>query len=140
MGRKLVPIEEINRRMPKNSLLTAIEYPEGRYISSSGQTKRMVKCECECGGECLALVGDLARGNPLSCGCLKRGRPVGGKKKKVKKLNKARKKKPVKKVASKPAPKMAEKPIIGPPVRKPGENALDFAARKNEWKKKQVSG
>lgn len=95
---KLISIEEINDRMPEKSLLTAIEYPEGRYVSSGGHIQRMVKCKCECGGERLCVVGDLLRGIPLSCGCLKRGRKEGTviKKKKVKKLNRTKRKNGVK--------------------------------------------
>lgn len=95
MGRPAVAIKEINKRIPANSLLTAKEYLDGRYISPGGHKMRMVLCDCQCGGQINAVVADLMRGYPVSCGCVRRGPKLGSKFKikKVKKLNKTRKKK-----------------------------------------------
>lgn len=95
MGIAAIPIETINQRLPANSLLTAIEYLEGRYVAPSGAMRRMVKCKCSCGKFKDCVVADLIKGNPLSCGHIKRGAKPGGKresgmkykKRKVIKLN-----------------------------------------------------
>lgn len=102
MGRPAVAIKEINKRIPANSLLTAKEYLDGRYISPGGHKMRMVLCDCQCGGQINAVVADLMRGYPVSCGCVKRGPKLGSKFniKKVKKLNKTRKGAKKKKITS----------------------------------------
>lgn len=68
MPNKKVPIEELNRRKPKNSALTAIKYLDP-HKSPSGITRSVVLCACKCGKEKEAIVGDFTRGNPMSCGC-----------------------------------------------------------------------
>lgn len=73
MGVKAILIEEINERLPINSKLKAVKYIDC-HVSTSGNTRRMVFCQCECGNTKNCVVGDLIRGNPLSCGCSKRGR------------------------------------------------------------------
>ena len=79
MANRLVPIKEINQRLPKNSLLRAIEYIDERFDGTSGQKKRMVLCVCKCGEKTKAVASDLMRGYPLSCGHLKPGPKVKGK-------------------------------------------------------------
>lgn len=37
-------------------------------------TRRMVLCACECGGQATVLLGNLISGNTRSCGCLARER------------------------------------------------------------------
>lgn len=76
MGVRAIPIETINKRLPADSKLTAIEYIEN-HVSKSGIYRRKVLCKCSCGKEKHCIVADLIRGNPLSCGCVTRGRKSG---------------------------------------------------------------
>lgn len=72
MPTPLLSIAALNKRKPKESKLTAIEYLP-KYISSTGITRSRIKCLCECGNIKNAIVGDFVRGNPMSCGCVPKG-------------------------------------------------------------------
>jgi len=76
MATRAIPIETINKRLPAESKLTAIEYVDG-HVSKSGTHRRKVRCKCVCGKEKKCVVADLIRGNPLSCGCSYKGRKPG---------------------------------------------------------------
>lgn len=32
--------------------------------------RNLVRCRCDCGGECVVIQGNLTSGNTRSCGCL----------------------------------------------------------------------
>lgn len=74
MGARQITIEELNDRIPEQSRLKALEYLPESHVSPSGIKRRRVNCLCECGENHICVVSDLLRGNPLSCGCRKRGR------------------------------------------------------------------
>jgi hypothetical protein len=73
MPTKPYSIDEINKLKPLYSKLRALEYTD-KHVSKSGVTKSMVKCKCECLNICTVVVSDFIRGNPYSCGCVKRGK------------------------------------------------------------------
>jgi hypothetical protein len=43
-----------------------------RFHSQTAAGKRKYLCECACGGEKIAVAGDLRAGRTTSCGCLRR--------------------------------------------------------------------
>ena len=73
-------IEEVNKRIPTNSFLKAIEYADV-HTSTTGLVRSKVRCKCVCGKEIVCITTNLIRGNPLSCGCSSKRGP----KKKIKK-------------------------------------------------------
>ncbi len=68
-----IPIEILNARLPKECILTAIEYTTP-HISKAGASRGRIICLCQCGNNTTAIVGDITRGKKLSCGCLPMGR------------------------------------------------------------------
>lgn len=68
MPTKLISIEVLNVKKPKESILTALRYID-KHISTSGVTRSRIECICKCGKIKNAIVCDFLRGNPLSCGC-----------------------------------------------------------------------
>ena len=45
----------------------------GKLVITKYIGNGMYKCKCDCGGEKIASSSNLARGNVLSCGCIKKG-------------------------------------------------------------------
>jgi hypothetical protein len=58
---------EISKNM-KFGRLTVIKEVEN-HRTPSGQTKRKIKCRCNCGTKVEVLLASLIRGNTKSCGC-----------------------------------------------------------------------
>lgn len=66
-------IEQVNSKKPVTSMLIALEYVESKRTKDD-KIKTMILCLCNCGKTCIQVTTDFVRGNPLSCGCMKKGR------------------------------------------------------------------
>lgn len=64
-------VEDINRKKPASSKLTAIRLASPCY-GVSGKFYARVRCRCSCGKAVVAIVDSVIRGGTKSCGCSRR--------------------------------------------------------------------
>lgn len=67
--RPLLSIAELNQKKPDKTLLTAISFCGVK--EQSGSKRRLVLCNCLCGGNRICLAKEFLNGHVFTCGCIK---------------------------------------------------------------------
>jgi len=73
MQKKYNSVESINKLIPKDSLLKAIELLGFRETPS--ERRRVALCKCKCGNTHVTIISLLVSGKSKSCGCRKYKKP-----------------------------------------------------------------
>lgn len=74
MQKKFNSLKSINKLIPKDSFLKAIELIEG-FRETPSERRRVVLCQCKCGNKPIVIISLLVSGKSKSCGCRKYKKP-----------------------------------------------------------------
>jgi len=74
MQKKFNSLKSINKLIPKDSFLKAIELIEG-FRETPSERRRVVLCQCKCGNKPTIIISLLVSGKSKSCGCRKYKKP-----------------------------------------------------------------